>query len=459
VTVFLLINSMGNACTTSVEDAVEGTISWNALVEAVDGLASDSTSFSDTWIVHLREGVWHRGRPIQAVFAKVWMEPRSLLTLRSEIDCEWMETWRGESPRVTTATPLVDTGVLDFGESDCDHRVKSCMVSARNVQLSTLRMEYEVAFHQEVVQPLLEHNVCPNFVWFVASTTKTGTDLYTDMCLDEQSFVRSTLFMAGLNRVFATSGDRVQRPSVTDHVPTEEHASHRLCTTMLARRYRMLLCLPFAKGHLTLSDYLRQHLPATTESLEAELWSVLFQVLAACYALWLSGASHHDMHLTNIVLTTDGCPSVCTYAYADASHTFRLTRHVKIFDFDYSICGRLRRNPGSTRSFVHCSVDMFKVCQGVYRTLLEVPRYKHVAADLLRCITEDPRALEAMMAPANKMRMKKKMQHITQAKLMHTPARILGEVGTRLPTCQDGPGTVFVCRPNMFDKDGRLVDY
>jgi hypothetical protein len=456
---------MGNASTSHAQEGASEVITptealstLDTLCKAmtgVDGLEANSTSFSDTWIVHLRPGVELDGEPVREIFAKMWMDKDSILRLRDKLDSGWAGTWKREVPRYPDTGVAAETpGLVDFSESTADRRVKSTMSEPRRVAMSAHRLEYEAKVHAEVIQPLLDHGVCPNFPQFIASKMVNGRDLYNGVLAHEgltkavalQSFVRSVLFIAGINRPFQ-GGGVARRPAVHVQVDTDTAVSPAVCELLLDQEYRVLFNQCFPPGYRTLARYLKE---LTKPAAVHELWTVLFQVLAGCYALNLSQTAHLDLHLNNIVVGDHPHPGVVVYRYADGVYRFHRGLHVQIFDFDYAYACRLGANPGSKRNYLHPFADIYKVCRGVYNAL--VNRHQQVARVFLRTLTDTPATLHKSFGQRVDVR-----TVLRGGVGMYSPELILEGLATHLVPAPEGEsGLEFECNPDRFSDDGRV---
>jgi hypothetical protein len=76
---------------------------------------------------------------------------------------------------------------------------------------------------------------------------------------------------------------------------------------------------------------------------DPEVWKLLFQLMAAIYAMSLSGLTHNDLHQKNAWIEECDRKEV-SYVYGGQTFNFETSYVVKVFDFDRSYNKRLKDN-------------------------------------------------------------------------------------------------------------------
>src|SRR3990167_9445038 len=109
---------MGNTCT-NLERYAEKACDFYKCVAHVKGLASNSTSPTDYWILSLKQGAAYNNTPISWAFIKIFLD---------------------------TNNPY------------------------------ELALLYEIKIYRDIIRPLLDKNICPNFVRYLGSGTQCSFD-------------------------------------------------------------------------------------------------------------------------------------------------------------------------------------------------------------------------------------------------------------------------------------------
>lgn len=238
-------------------------------------------------------------------------------------------------------------------------------------------LRYEARIYAEVTNPLLSNNICPNFVRYIGGSDDCTFETLLAVLQADPKFQSSTkgelLTALEANLWYMThSSDKIiqARPTLEDQVGWLNNGSrghyrrsalstveamwrqsfirlHRLSSRFYpahdVRRISMILT------ELTTTHSFYDYLQANKRRLEtpevqSEVWSILFQIVCACYAMRLSQMTHHDLHVGNILIRKHDKPVTRRYNYNRKSYTVTSTLTVLIYDFDRSYAKRLGSN-------------------------------------------------------------------------------------------------------------------
>lgn len=270
-------------------------------ISKVVGLASGSASPSDTWLLTLKPGANYDGFPLTRAFLKFHINYRSL-----------------------EALPDVD---LD-----------------RDL-LTLYGLEYEIKIYRDIIKPMIDRGICPNFLLFLGAGQNCALGDLMDMLMAnipprataaqrdqqlkkyEDRFERNITYMAN---------QLEKRPSIT----TDEklNLTKQRISPSLDWRFNLLLTHQIKAEELF--DFFDTH-----KENSAELWIVLFQVAAACYAMSLAHLTHNDLHIGNIWVKKLSAERNLLYVYGGVYYQLQNVRHKSIvFDFDRSHSDLLGRN-------------------------------------------------------------------------------------------------------------------
>ena len=452
---------MGNGTSHEVRDALDGGTQLITMVTEVHGLSANSTSFSDTWVLHLKEGIEHDRSPIDKVFVKLWMKTTSAYSIRDKIDRRWTQTWRScvvsdefqRTPGLHSHGP--DT-TIDYGETEDDHRVKSSMASIGSVMKSIRRLDYERDLLRRHILPLTTYRICPNFIRFIGNVTYTGADLRRLLHVSgitADALVRNTLFMVGANKPFIGK-QATKRPSIGDPSSAVVHGMEKIC---LKSTYAMMVSEAVTgENDSSLYTYMRSITPTTCVG---DLWRVLFQVVAACYALGLSRVTHHDLHLNNVLVSLVPSPRRVSYRYGPRVYCFTRTHHVRVFDFDHAFSESMGVNSGSGTNYYHRHIDLYRVMRSVHSLLGKCD--PSLATTLSSILSPEPETLSTCFSGQKHPFAPKAGQRphmYTLCRILHRIAVQAGEDEILIDGDEVGVDKfhVYSCRPDMFRVDGTV---
>lgn len=210
--------------------------------------------------------------------------------------------------------------------------VKTYFPSYRNVKHDGINifgrpvagLDYETRVYTEVVSPLVDFNVCPNFIRTLFIGRCNLQKVYTlygmkkGQDLQEQLKFQALLYLRKKYR-------RKKKPLPRNiKLPNPSTVSVSINETF--------------DNVISLSKLWK----ANRESLN--LGPILFQVAAACYVMSLSKMMHQDLHLGNVLIEILNQPRTVTYIYNTKIYTFSTRYIVHVFDFDRAVVARLGKN-------------------------------------------------------------------------------------------------------------------
>ena len=304
----------GNAC--SKLNMYENACLIAPCLSEVNGLASNSTSPTDTWILTFKQGVKYNNKPIQKAFLKFYIDPDSL-----------------------------DDAPKDYTNFQCD----------KYKYLLTLQgLNYEIQVYKDVIKPLLDNNICPNFVRYLGSGKSCSQKNLIDM-LDGKASVRSnpTITMdretAGYllerNLMFMKVNNRdYPRPSINDNLTKSLRGES-------PKNYKVnfLINEAISKNTKSFFDWFKDY-----GILSELVLMAITQVLCACYAMSLSKMTHNDLHSGNVWVS----PKKINFFYIiDNDNVVNIENgnFVMVYDFDRSYVKRLGPNLAISTNKAYCN--------------------------------------------------------------------------------------------------------
>lgn len=307
---------------------------------------------------------------------------------------------------------------------------------------SELSLFYETEVYREVVRPLVDAQICPNFVRFILSAENCPINEFAEQkgAFGDYLMLNKKKWMSKLHF------DKVDRG-----LPPPTKINY-LVTQSVPPKTR------------TLVEIINNENPPQRQ----ELYNMVFQILAGCYALSLSRTTVNDMHTKNIFVE-DIPPTKMVYIYDDTVYEINTSLKPLIFDFDRAYAERLGPNPQLLdnilcKKFSQCNTavptkDMYKVLCSVYRF---VPDARE---DILYCLGSDRSLIIDMFEKDYVCYCRYNERGIPDDFFytLNPPSEILRRWAERGNLIRERGGedvsaeNVFVCSPSMFDSEGVLV--
>jgi hypothetical protein len=256
------LNKINNVC--DVMDCVKS-------VEVLD--SSTSRSLSEQWILTFKDDVNYEDSPVKNAFMKFFVDKQ----------------FSTESKTYTDA------------------------------------LKYEIRVYKNIIRPIVDFNICPNFVRYLGSGEMCNETDMTKVLDDEGKDNFSERMFTKTHR--GRYGDGLVFPF--DYSKQETNIKYNVLITELAK-------------DKTFYDFM-------TENSDPDvLQDLIFQTLIACYVMSLAGLMHNDLHLNNIFVEEQEERDMYYDLIIDGEkNVVKLPNQkfiVKVFDFDRSYSKNLGVN-------------------------------------------------------------------------------------------------------------------
>ncbi len=188
---------------------------------------------------------------------------------------------------------------------------------------------YEIYVYKFIIKPLIEYNICPNFVRYLGSCLNCNFDtmyLFLEN-INKKNFERNMLHTLNMSH---------KRPSLTNKldIKSSDKKNWYIKSLHPETKFNILLNKSISDNTTRLSDYLKS-LSYTDLSPCPYYWTVIFQIAYTCYTMYLSRMIHYDLHYNNIWI--EKIPkTLVTYVVNDKSFSFYTIYKILIYDFDRS---------------------------------------------------------------------------------------------------------------------------
>jgi hypothetical protein len=200
-----------------------------------------------------------------------------------------------------------------------------------NLYYSLIGLEYEVEMYKTIT-PIVNYNICPNFVRFIG---------FGKMCMYDNLFKM-------LNVKQQKRFDRnIKNNMLTYHTKnyalgdaTEKNISNNTDVDINVRDIKFNIILTE-----TFENYSSFHnLLVNNQLKKINIANILFQALVACYTLSLSKIAHNDLHSGNIIVKRLKSPINIVYVINNEPFIINTYYKVYMYDWDRGYCKRLGDN-------------------------------------------------------------------------------------------------------------------
>ena len=309
-------------------------------ITKVKGFPSNSASPTDTWNITFKNNIISDTKFVSDGFLKIYIDPKSIKPVPAEL----------------------------------------------------IALNYELQVYRDVIKPLINNNICPNFVRFISSGEGCSYDDLLNFLTGKLEFNGKLLnnqeCKQNLDRnIYIIKNQDNSRPAI-------QNVNGRKITYLdkLNLKYNMILNENI-KNATTLFDWIKIFNTDISTNL-VEFWNILFQACYACYCMSLSKMVHNDLHSGNIFIEDLKKPVQMVYVVNGNKILIETRYKALIYDFDRAYVERLGRNKmiegGNCSIASQCNIyienkDIVKILCYVYNN---VPY--ELKSQILKLISNSP---------------------------------------------------------------------
>jgi len=261
----------------------------NKFINKVDGIDSDSASPTDIWLVKFNKDVKYKNTKIKNGFLKIFLEYTSLPS---------------------------------------DYNYKNILKG----------LNYELDVYKDVIRPLIDYNICPNFVKYLASGKKcTYENLLNILKNNLNNFdidKIKLLLNRNLNCIYDLCSSRFAIDNDNDIIDDDKIRPSN------SFRYNIILNEQTPKGSIKFGTFLRNN----DKQKFSFFLPIIFQIFTACYAMSLSKMVHNDLHAGNIFIEQLDKEDIFEYCINNNRYKIKTKYKVFLYDFDRSYVERFGNN-------------------------------------------------------------------------------------------------------------------
>ena len=324
-------------------------------VEGIIGLASSSASPTDTWILTMKNNVKYNNEPVTNVFMKIFINPTSIQQKENKFLSQYACVYKENHER----------------------RLDGNVVALKGLQ-------YEVNVYSDVIRPLIDNNICPHFIKYIASSNHCTFDNLMDiikptlrkerkpsdyMLLRSVMYMRQNMagrpkinegvvnfdFLKQLNlfkprvglmteTINGKTNDILGRIGMPANTPYDELVFSQYLYDIQYNdfySYGFLINESISDSTTTFYGFYRSQGSVLTDACVG----VLFQVMIACYTMSLCHMAHNDIHVENVMVEKLSEPRNFNYVINGVLYSL-LNQHyiAKVYDFDHAYVESIGNN-------------------------------------------------------------------------------------------------------------------
>lgn len=286
---------MGNNQAGCSLDAMTNVCHMHQCLKEIKGRASSSTSPSDIWIGALKENTTFRSTPVKCVCMKISINESSV-------------------PKQLMA---------DYTRLQC------------------MGLKYELRVYNQIVTPILDALICPNFLRSYLVSTDCD---YAALAMTVEAHVANPHQIRNLNRNLGYMMHGLgNRPAIDDSTISEGVPP----LGQVGTKY-MVLSTEYTNV-VTYFDWLEEvegmdEKRRNSAECVAARQCVLLQIAIALYVMEKAKLLHYDLHANNIFIQKLDRVETWTYRIHGRVITVRTRFKAMIFDFDRAVCPTLGPN-------------------------------------------------------------------------------------------------------------------
>ena len=371
-------------------------------VQYVEGIESNSASPTDTWIIQFKKNTKYDKENIEFGFFKIFLNSFTVSLLPKPYN---------------------------------------------NILPKINGLEYEILVYKNIIKPLINYNVCPNFVKYLASGNNCTYDDLFNMIYKKVDLSPEKIKECLNRNINCIKKDCKKRFAINKYVPKSYFRSD------LTELYIDTSEIPKSYGF---NIILNEILPKKSVTFDAwlvkstninDIWLILFQICVACYTMSLCKMTHNDLHLANIVLEEKRGMETITYVINDKKYTLYTNFKVYIFDFDRSFCQNLGPNN------INLQTNIFIDNIDIIEIMCEISNY--IKNPIINCKIANAICKNGNQANYINSNIIKNCNLRKNYSKYNSSIEILENISTYLPNIDGISKNIYVCNNKVFD-DGFL---
>ena len=269
---------------------------------------------------------------------------------------------------------------------------------------STLGLNYEQQIYSNVIKPMIENNICTNFVTSIDNYYRYS---YEDLLYIIEGKVNKnnkTLSIEKLNHNLSRNllnilqHDRsdTNNKDKKDKKDKDTNEIEIYDNSKILTDFKFNIIINEQIDQFTLFDFIKEG--NKKGLIQTDLYTILFQVAYTCYCLSQSKTTHNDLHIENIFVEYSESPKTFIYVIDNVKYIIKSNYKVFIFDFDRSYSQNIGNNLLLEEKKYISFCDYFSQCnehvdnKDILKVLCYVFKYisdEDIKKDIINLCTDD----------------------------------------------------------------------
>jgi hypothetical protein len=325
-------------------------------------------------------------------------------------------------------------------------------------------LTYESKIYKYIVTPLVDYNICPNFIRFLGNGTMCSYDNLYNMLHDNYykdnkkispEKIKKKLKRNIINNILSYDNENIN---------FDESQKYQTENNYELDELQFDITLTETYDHsMSFNDILRK-----PDIQERNINNILFQIFVACYSMSLTKMIHNDLHSGNIMVRSLDKPKILVYFINNRKYVLKVKYFVHIYDFDRAYAGRLGDNESLKMYNVFSqdnelieNKDMMKLLCSVYKHTQNILYLKLLTTDekhlnkLIKLFENDKRCnfqLEKYV-PVKSSFFK---NYNSSENILYNLAENLSKI--KIENINDIQDNIYICDKDFFDNEGNIIE-
>ena len=343
-------------------------------------------------------------------------------------------------------------------------------------------LNYEMKVYKEITNPLLNYNICPNFVRCLATQEGCTYENIYNFLKNKTTYLTDNISSEYSQDEFYLEDDDIKNilnynieKCLLNYCDGRKAINTKLETSSINPPPNELITYNMILNENMDSRNTTKYCSWLTNTLsEKDLWETTFQIVAACYAMSLSKMVHNDLHLDNIFVQDLGEEVSRVYVVNSDFYVISSRWKIFIYDFDRSYVKRLGENPLINNeiliSYSQCNVhienkDVFNVLCRIVNKVKTENKFRSFTETLLKCLadTEDKiREIYKVLFVKGGCTFKNIKELEKYLSRFNSTETILKNIGNHLPDISSitdiNDNNFYICDNTFFNNEDGTID-
>lgn len=319
-------------------------------------------------------------------------------------------------------------------------------------------LNYETKVYRDIITPIVNYDICPNFIRSLGSGTMCTYDNLYDMLYGKYEKksspekIRKKLKRSITNNILSYDLSNINFNETSKYENIDKYDFDNL-------QFDINLTETYDNVN-NFHDILR-----TSDIQERNIYNIIFQIFVACYTMSLTKMTHNDLHSGNIMVRTLDKPRILVYFINKRKYVLKVKYFVHIYDFDRSYVKRLGDNKSLDMYDVYSQDNVFIENKDMMKILCSIYKYTGNKS-YLRNLTNNENDIKRLISiyeegcnfqveknvPVKRSFFK---NYNSAEDILYNLAENLSDI--KIEKIEDIKDSVYICDKELFNNDGSII--